>query len=122
MTKYGLEKRRVLSPRDRLALFEKHKGVCALCGLKIQVGDKWIVEHLIALELGGGNEDDNLAPAHDHCAREKTRNDHAIGAKLKRVRQKHLGIKTTRTVVPGSRASRWKKRLDGTVVPRDDGA
>lgn len=120
MTKYGLEKRRVLSPRERLALFEKHRGVCCLCNLKIIVGDKWIVEHIIALELGGGNDDENLGPAHDYCAREKTKADHARGAKLKRVRQKHLGIKAEpKRIVPGSRASPWKKKADGTVVRRD---
>jgi len=119
MTKYGLEERRVLSPRDRLSLFERHRGVCCLCGLKIMVGDKWIVEHIIALELGGGNADDNLGPAHDHCAREKTKEDHARGAKLKRVRQKHLGIRKEGRPMPGSRRSPWKKKLDGTVVRRD---
>lgn len=119
-SKYGLEKRRTFSPRQRLAVFEAHKGVCCLCGLKIIVGDKWIVEHIIALELGGGNDDSNIGPSHDFCATEKTKGDHARGAKLKRVHQKHIGIKKEpRTIVPGSRASKWKKKANGTVVLRD---
>lgn len=121
VSKYGLEKRRVLSPRERLAMFEKHRGICCLCEAKITVADKWIVEHIIALELGGGNEDANLGPAHAKCAKMKTREDHRIGAKLKRVRQKHLGIRDEKKrPMPGSRASKWKKKLDGTVVLRRD--
>lgn len=37
-----------------------------------------------------------------------------------RVRARHMGAATpSRNPLPGSRASRWKKRVDGSVVPRD---
>ncbi|CAB4122649.1 HNHc domain containing protein [uncultured Caudovirales phage] len=120
MSKYGIEERKRFSPRERLAIWEKHKGACVICKGRIDgVREPWIIEHIIALENGGDNADANLGPAHQTCAIEKTKVDHSIGAKLKRVRQRHLGIKTTRSPLPGGRGSKWKKRMDGSVVRRD---
>ena len=42
-----------LSTRQRVALFEKHHGICHICGLPIVPGQRWQVSHPIPLGLGG---------------------------------------------------------------------
>lgn len=94
MADVGTTKRKALTPTQRLKLFEKHKGVCVLCGGEIRSGDKWIDEHLRALGLGGTNDDDNRAPVHVACAKAKTdQEDLPRIAKAKRSKMASLGIK-----------------------------
>lgn len=107
-------------PRVRLRVFERHGGVCYLTGRKIGPGDKWDLDHVRALCNGGENRESNLAPALRDAHRKKTAEDVKARAKADRVRKKHLGIKTTRSPLPGSKASGWKRRVDGTVVRRDE--
>lgn len=118
----GTTKRKPMTPRMRLKVWEAHKGVCALCGGKIDgVRERWIVEHLRALELGGEDIEANMAPAHETCALMKTggtAGDHARAAKAKRVKGKHLGIKKSKNPLPGGKGSKFKKKIDGSVVKR----
>lgn len=116
----GTTKRGRLSTRDVLAAWEKHRGVCVICKAKIDgARSDWILEHVRALELGGADTLENLGPAHAACARDKTRDDHRRAGKAKRQKAKHLGIHTPRSVMPGSRASRWGRRMDGTTYRRN---
>jgi hypothetical protein len=43
-------------------------------------------------------------------------------AKVKRIHQKHIGAKRPKSQMPGGRNSMWKKKMDGSVVRRDDGS
>ena len=108
-----------IPPRVRLRVFEAHGGVCAISGRKIMPGDAWQVDHIIALANGGQHREANLQPVLDAPHKAKTREDVAVKAKIASVRKKHLGIETKRATLPGSKSSRWKKRIDGTVVPRE---
>lgn len=118
----GTTKRKHMTPRMRLKIWENHKGMCALCGGKIDgVRQRWIVEHMRALELGGEDSESNMAPVHEACAIAKTvgkNGDHARAAKAKRVKTKHLGIKKSKNPLPGSKGSKWKRKMDGSVVER----
>jgi 5-methylcytosine-specific restriction protein A len=69
----GTTERKPLTPTQRLKLFEREKGLCCICGLKI-VG-KFIDEHKRALGLGGSNDPDNRGVAHPKCAEVKTREE-----------------------------------------------
>lgn len=92
----GTTKRKPLTPTQRLALFERHRGICVLCSGKIHAGQPWIDEHLRALGLGGSNDPDNRGPAHAECADAKTHGadgDLARIAKAKRQKMASLGIK-----------------------------
>ncbi|WP_404290605.1 HNH endonuclease [Microvirga sp. RSM25] len=116
----GTTRRARLSPRVRLAIWEQARGICVLCERRIDgVRERWIIEHIRALELGGRDEPDNLGPAHATCARAKTRDDHQRTAKAKRQKIRHLGADQTKRPFPCGRRSRWKKKIDGTVVPRE---
>jgi len=92
----GTTQRKMPTPAQRLKLFEQHKGVCCICGAYIKAGERWIVEHVIPLGLGGSNDTENLAPAHEKCAALKTKDDQKQIAKAKRQKRAHLGIKDER--------------------------
>ncbi|MBL0405037.1 HNH endonuclease [Microvirga aerilata] len=115
----GTTLRRRLSPRQRLAIWERARGICAICERRIDgVRERWIVEHIRALELGGQDEPDNMGPAHETCGRTKTREDHRRTAKAKRQKIQHLGANEAKRPLPCGRRSRWKRKIDGTIVPR----
>jgi hypothetical protein len=104
----------------RLAVWERAKGICVLCDQPIDgVRERWIIEHIRALELGGQDEPDNMGPAHAACALAKTRDDHRRTSKAKRQKIRHLGAEKTKRPLPYGKRSRWKKKIDGTIVPRD---
>lgn len=105
-------------PRVRLRVFEAHGGVCHLTGRKIGPGDKWDLDHVTALCNGGENRESNLAPALREEHRKKTAKDVAQKAKDRRVKAKHIGAYEAKSSIPGGRKSKWKRKVDGTVVPR----
>lgn len=100
--------RRRISKRDRVKIFDAADGICHLCGVKIQIGEEWDVEHPLALSLGGSDHIDDLRPAHVACHKTKTADDHRMRAKADRQRAKHLGVRKRRTI--------GYRRFDGTPV------
>lgn len=110
-----------IPPRVRLRIFERHGGICHITGRKIRAGDQWDCDHVTALCNGGEHREANLAPALRSAHRKKTAEDVAQKAKCDRVRKKHLGIHETRNPVPGSKRSKFKRKLNGTVVSRETG-
>lgn len=107
-----------IPPRVKLRIFEASGGKCHLTGRKIMPGDAWDCDHILALCNGGEHRESNLAPAIRSAHRAKTAEDVAQRAKADRVRKKHLGIYEAKKIMPGSKASPWKKKLDGTVERR----
>jgi len=89
----GTTPRKPLTPRQRLALFEAHKGLCCICGLPIDYAKGFVDEHIRPLGLAGSNDLDNRGPAHIHCAAVKTEGDLAAIAKAKRVKAKAIGAR-----------------------------
>ncbi len=83
--------RRAMTALRRARVFDAAHGICHLCRIAIKTGEAWEVEHVIALECGGTDDDANLRPAHVACHKIKTADDHKAGAKLKRVRARHIG-------------------------------
>lgn len=116
----GTTKRGNLSARRKLAIWEREKGKCMLCGVKLVTG-KFIFEHVRALELGGADTDDNIRLTCKGCATEKTKQDHSTAARAKRKKTSVLGIKQSKTPMPFGKGSKFKKKMDGTVVRRDTG-
>lgn len=101
----------------RLRVFSRYDGICYLSGRKIRAGDKWEIEHVLALSLGGEHRESNMAPALVAAHKIKTRTDRAIKAKNDRVRKRHLGLRKP-SKFACSRDSKWKKKINGEVVAR----
>ena len=95
-------------------------GICACgCGVKLgAAGERIEFDHTQALILGGENREGNLRALRSRCHKGKTRQDVAQKSIEARKRAKFLGLDKPKRPMPGSRASKWKKRLDGTVVLR----
>lgn len=106
-----MTQRKPLTRLQRVKLFDDHHGVCCICHFKINaaLGDKFIIEHIKPLWLGGEDNERNMGPAHEHCARDKTSAEAPVKAKSDRVRANHLGVRKPRSI----RA--WRK-FDGTKV------
>jgi hypothetical protein len=120
ITDMGTILRRKLTPHRRLKVWEKTGGVCVLCDRRINgVRERWIVEHILALELGGADDFANLGPAHEACAVQKTREDHRRAARAKRQKIRHIGADAPKRPLPFGRASRWKRTLSGKIMPRE---
>lgn len=91
-----MTKRKPMTKARRVRVFDAASGRCHLCGLAIKTGERWEAEHVIALECGGTDDDANLRPAHVECHKGKTATDAAIGAKLTRMRARHIGAHATK--------------------------
>lgn len=115
---YRVEPRKPLTAKQRLQLFIAHSGTCCLCRLKIGAQEAWIDEHVMPLWLGGSNGIGNRAPAHVECAKHKTAAEATARAKGRRVAEKHFGAKVSHNPIPGSRRSKWKRKINGQVVLR----
>lgn len=101
--------RRTISRTERVRIFETAGGICHICGQPIDgVRERWDVEHVIPLALGGDDHGENLRPAHVACHAGKTPEDVRQIAKAKRVAAKHMGARP-KTRMP-------YRRFDGTPV------
>lgn len=115
---YYVTPRRPLTPAQKLKMFLANDGICCLCGHKIDgVKQAWD-EHVDPLWLNGTNDLANRKPAHEVCARGKTAAEAHDRAKDRSVSAKHFGAKK-RPTMAGSRGSKWKKKMNGTVERRD---
>jgi len=113
-------KRASISTKKRVALFQSRGGLCHICGGKINVGEAWELEHRIPLAMGGEDAEANWELAHIKCHRTKTSDDVGQIAKAKRREARHLGGHVSRTPLPFGKKSAFKRKLDGTVVRRDE--
>lgn len=113
-----MTKRATITPKRRAEIFRDADGICHLCCRKIGPGETWEVEHVKPLALGGADDADNMRPAHVDCHKGKSRDEIRIVRKADRQMKAHAGVKRTSRPMPGSRASRWKRTLDGRTVER----
>ena len=106
--------RKTISRTVRVRVFERAGGLCHLCGGKIAVSDAWDVDHILALALGGKDDEANFAPAHKRCHIDKTRGDVGMIRKADRQKAKHIGAKASRWP-----KSKWKRKVNGDTVLRE---
>ena len=106
--------------RVRLRVWERAGGCCQVCTRKLRPGDRWDCDHVVALANGGLNAEGNLQVVCGNCHKTKTACDVAEKARAHRIQAKHAGIRRTSSFAC-ARTSRFKKRIDGTVVDRETG-
>jgi 5-methylcytosine-specific restriction endonuclease McrA len=115
---------RRMSTTRRLRIFEAAKGICHICGVKIDgVREAWDAEHVIPYALTRDDSDKNLRPAHERCHRgvgSKTSDDVRVIAKAKRVSAAYVGAKAkSRNPLPGGRGDKRKHKIGGGWEWRD---
>jgi len=108
--------RRRYTKRQIVGFWEAAHGNCWRCGRKIEgkptpvYGVDWELGHVGAAHWAGGDE---VAPEHMSCNRDDAKKQSAAAAKSVRIRARDIGIKRApRHVVPGSKASKWKKQYN----------
>ncbi len=89
MNSFVHAKRNSMTPQRRARIFAAAEGRCHKCERKLGPSDDWDVEHVIALENGGTDDDANLAPCCDWCHQIKTSEDHALAGHGRRMATKH---------------------------------
>lgn len=107
-----------IPPHVRLRVFERFDGICQITKRKIRAGDAWAIDHVVPLADGGSHCETNLVPVLEVAHRQKTSEENIARAKVRAIKKKHNGIHTSRNPLPGSRNTRWKKKMDGSVVER----
>lgn len=106
-------------PRVRVRVFQRHNGVCHVSGRNIRPGETWDLDHVVSLINGGEHREFNLAPALRAPHKEKTKVEMQEKSRVYHKKAKNLGISLKKKKpMPGSKASGWKRKMDGTVVRR----
>jgi 5-methylcytosine-specific restriction protein A len=103
-------------PRVQLRRLLHFGRTCQICFMPI-VG-KAETDHQVALINGGENRERNLVPVHPKCHKIKTLRDLSQKAATARTQKSHYGIKQSRNPMPGSKRSKFKKKISGEVVLR----
>lgn len=110
--------RREFPAKVKVAAFQRAKGHCEKCSVYIVAGAQY--DHDIPDALGGEPVLENCVVLCGPCHREKTSTlDVPMIAKAKRIEAKRMNAKKSRSPLPGSKASKWKRRMDGSVVRRE---
>lgn len=100
-------------------MFELADGLCHICGMRIRAAEKWDIEHVIPLALGGADNPPNMRPAHKACHAPKTAADVASIAKAKRQKARHIGIKRPPTFPKPPPGSRYDWKLGRRVFDKE---
>lgn len=115
------EQRERLTRKQFVALFMRQDGKCPECRQKLEMKGGRVVcvdEHVEPLWRSGSNDLTNRELWCKPCSTDKTSRETTERMDGYRVRDKHIGALKSRSPMPCGRGSRWKKKMDGTVVPR----
>lgn len=111
--------RNEFSRKTKAQAFERSKGLCEnkACGIKLFPG-KIAYDHVNPDWTSGDNSLENCEVLCLDCHKAKTALDQGDIAKVKRIRDKHIGAMKSRSVMPGSKRSGWKKTFSRGWVRR----
>lgn len=103
----------------RVEGIENRPGVpqCEGCGNELRSGGVYY-EHMDPDGLGGDNTLENCQVRCANCKKAKDKVDNARMTKADNVAKASYGLKRKKKPFPGSRASGWKRKIDGTVERR----
>jgi len=112
-------KRIRITAKMRADIFLRHNGICHICKIMVVPGQEWDVSHDIPLGAGGKDDASNWLVAHRKCHRIHTAKvDIPMVSRVKRIHQRHIGAYKSKNPIPGGRNSKFKRKMDGTVVLR----
>lgn len=101
--------------RVRIRVFERFHGRCYRSGIPIAAGQPWELDHIIALANGGSHRESNLAPILASEHKLKSKQDRKVQTRIFKAKRRHLGLRKAKSKpMPGSKASGWRRKMDGT--------
>ena len=110
--------RREFPKKVRVKAFERSGGFCEGCGSRLVPG-KYDYDHVLPAALGGEPTLENCSVKCDPCHGVKTVEDVRRIRKADRQKAAHIGARPKpKRPMPGSKHSKWKRKMDGSVVPR----
>lgn len=113
--------RKSFSTKERTRIFALNKGICHICGGKIDASlEAWEIEHENPLAMTGDNSDENLKLAHKKCHAAKTKQDVALIAEAKRREAKFIGAKRPKGTIKSAGFPKYEKpkRIDKNALPQ----
>ncbi len=112
-------KRRKMTKPRAAKIFLERNGICFICTNQIRQGQEWFIEHPEAVNLGGSDNDADLWPAHTKCKPGKDAVDAAkIADRNTAITKGYAGKSRTSRPMPGSKASGWKRKMNGQTERR----
>lgn len=72
MARKRVEQRSYIPPFVRERVLKNCNGVCAHCGIKLTIGENFTVEHVIPLNKGGNNDENNYVALCESCNKGKS--------------------------------------------------
>ena len=111
--------RREFTLKVKNAAFDRCKGHCEMdgCGLELQTG-RFTYDHRVPDWIGGDATLENCQVICRACDKAKTAKDQGDIARVRGVRDRHIGAHRSRNPLPGGRDSPLKRKIGGGVVPR----
>lgn len=110
-------KRKEFTPKTKAAALARAGGFCE-CGCGEPLSHPVEYDHIVEAFFGGGNDLDNCAVLNRACHLEKTKERMKAVSKTRRLEKKRLGIEKKKAKLPGSKATKWRKKLNGQVEKR----
>lgn len=112
-------KRQEFTRTTKLKAWDRAEGRCEECGRKLGPAEPAQYDHRIACDLGGDNSADNCVVLCRACHTAKTTGeDMPRIVRSRKARARHANADKTKRPLPGSKASGWKRRIDGTIERR----
>jgi 5-methylcytosine-specific restriction endonuclease McrA len=108
-----------LPARVKERIIDRQGGKCAIYGTTFTALDRPEFDHITALRDGGENRESNFHAICRTAHATKTAREAKDRAKVNRLKAKHLGYERKPSQpMPGSKASKWKRKMDRTTVLR----
>ena len=115
-------KRKKINQKEAAKLFLLHNGICCNCGQQIRSGEKWFIEHVDALILGGPEAADNRRPSHvEKCKAKKDAADAAARSKRDRIITKDWQREAPKMRGPSFAAANPQRRATTPVAEKFPG-
>ena len=110
--------RREFSSKTKTAAWERANGQCEACTARLSPGHTHY-DHIVPDALGGEPILENVQVLCSACHGRKTaKQDVPRIAKAKRQQRAHIGANSSKKSFPCGKRSKWRKKLNGEVVPR----
>lgn len=111
--------RREFPQHVRKAVWQRCEGRCEKCGTPFSASNPVEYDHITECALDGDNTIENCqALGVKCCHKPKTAADASKRAKADRCARAAAGLKRVSRPMPGSKASGWRKKMNGEVERR----